>query len=194
MRTTFLKITWVVSFIVFCFSTSPAQQSEVSDEDKQQIVRAVIKKELERQSFELLSLHANQELLLSSYGIETLDLEKIASDFRVKIVNPSELGHTYRSPSIDYLVIRDIRTDSGRIIVTAARVKEQSPGCFSGRRTRCEKSVVYEVHYAEGESGVYIISGPRANVDLLGDSTWGDCDEVFGPLIRRPSPSSMFID
>jgi hypothetical protein len=160
MKRTICKGTFAMVLVVLGFSATFGQEWEATDTDKLEILRVVIKNELERRSFEFPAPLRPQKLLLSSDGIESLPLETIQAELRISIIDPSK--------SRAYLVIKDMRTDGVLFTATLSRVTERDGGCFGPPPpSRCEKRTVYKMQRLGDEWSIIAVTEPRVNIELF---------------------------
>jgi hypothetical protein len=172
----------------------------LTDGDKGEIVRAVIRKELARTRFPPTFL--SPKLRLSSYGIESLTLEIVAYDLQVTIIDPGELeARLLGTPwkLVEYLAIKNILTQGNRVIVTVSRVKERREYagpkgwhvCF-GSIKRFEQNLAYEAQRVGREWIVETHNQPPVHLNLIPrkeeqpcfGSTHGDRDAKTGPVVN----------
>lgn len=164
-------------FVICCFSSSLAQQTMLSDVDKGEIVRAVIRKDLER-TLPIRKLFGPRTIL-SSYGIESLRPEAITSDLEINVLSPEEIAMKLHVGSIfEYLMIEDIFPQATGIVVGVSDVKEQQHKCF-GPTKRCKRRLIYQVHRVGAEWIAELVTRPIVNFDFIKEQ----CDEMDRELI-----------
>ena len=139
----------VASLAVLCCwrlgTALAAHQSALTNVDKYQIVRVLLKAEIERRNETF-----QRKPQLSSENIEALVSFPLTVDLELRLLSPGEirrLAGTYLGA--DYLVFREISTQGEGVIVRVSAVKEVT-GCFGGYQ-RVQKDYAYRMEKVGGE-------------------------------------------
>lgn len=142
MRKRFLNLLCIMMVAITTFLSHPAPstaQSTLSRTDQQQVMRAVLRTELERRSRRFESRPQ-----LSSENIESLTPEQIASEFKLPLLSPVEISESaHNFGGVDYLVFRDFLIQGDDVVVTLSFLRVMTV-CF-GRSRRTQKEIAYRL-------------------------------------------------